>query len=513
MCAPSVVAHDPAEASMLFSFEALERGYRQCRRRKRGTANALRFERDLEENLLSLREELVSGRYQPLRSVCFITSRPKLREIVAADFRDRVVHHLLVGRLEPLWERAFIHDSYACRKGKGTHAAVDRLSSFIRKATCNHTVHAHYAHLDVRSFFPSIDHDRLLAVLRRRSQSPTLSWLCERIVRRDIKRDAVLKGPPEAFDRIPPGKSLLRAPPSKGLPIGNLTSQFFANVYLNELDQFVKRTLRVRFYLRYMDDLLLLAPGREELLAWRDRIGEYVREHLFLEMNAGAERIAPVSSGIDFLGYVVHPHHRLVRRRVVRSLTARLSGMEGAFSRTSGGFRWALYREGQSEYLRSMTASYRAHFANAHTARLRSSIRARFPWLRDALSGPQGEPFWGPRRLFPSFAGQVHWFLERFRGCLVVFRVGKYLELFGASAERIAKLGGAKLLRARRGRPRPWVRFPRERSGALLAAARRGSIRKIVFVDEVEDAAGPVKARRATAIGTCLETTFCGVRR
>ncbi len=120
--------HDPAEAERLFSFEALERAYRECRRRKRGTRNALRLEENLEEDLLDLASDLQSGRYGPLRSVCFITTRPKRREIIAADFRDRIVHHILVRALEAVWEPAFIHDSFARRKGKGTHAAVGRLA-------------------------------------------------------------------------------------------------------------------------------------------------------------------------------------------------------------------------------------------------------------------------------------------------------------------------------------------------------------------------------------------------
>ena len=317
MSAPCVPEHDPAEAERLFTFEALERSYRECRRRKRGTRNALRFEQDLEANHLELAGDLQSGRYRPRRSVCFVTLKPKCREISAADFRDRVVHHLLVGLLEPIWESVFIHDSYASRKGKGTHAAVERLKTFIPKVTRNHTVRAWYAHLDVRSFFASIDHGRLLEHLARRSPSPTVQWLCERMVRRDIASDAVRRGPKHLFDRVPPGKSLLRAPVGRGLPIGKHTSQFFANVYLNCLDQFVKHELRARYYIRYVDDLILLSPRREELVGWQAAIEGFLRKKLLLDLNGSRSRIAPLSSGVDFLGYVVHPHHVLLRRRVV----------------------------------------------------------------------------------------------------------------------------------------------------------------------------------------------------
>ncbi|MBI4583855.1 MAG: hypothetical protein HY717_07510 [Planctomycetes bacterium] len=161
MFEPCAADHDPREARELFTFEALEASYRECRRRKRGTANALRFEADLESNLIELAEDLQTGRYLPRRSVCFLTTRPKLREIIASDFRDRVLHHFLVKKLEPIFERIFIHDSFASRKGKGTHAAIDRLAAFIPQVTRNHTRRAWFAHLDIKSYFPSIDREIL----------------------------------------------------------------------------------------------------------------------------------------------------------------------------------------------------------------------------------------------------------------------------------------------------------------------------------------------------------------
>ena len=150
---------------MLFSFENLHRQYLKCRRHKRNTANALRFEVRQEEHLLTLSEELVQHTYLPGRSVCFLTQRPKLREIFAADFRDRVVHHVLVEILERIWEPIFIHDSYACRKTKGVHAGVARLQAFLRQATANGTRPAWYLQLDIRNYFMSIDKQVLLGLL------------------------------------------------------------------------------------------------------------------------------------------------------------------------------------------------------------------------------------------------------------------------------------------------------------------------------------------------------------
>ena len=147
------------------SLENLYRQYYRCRRNKRNTINALRFEVQQEENLIALRDELIDGTYQPRRSVCFFTTRPKLREILAADFRDRIVHHLLVDYLEARWEPVFIHDSYACRQGKGVHKAVQRLQQFIRQVTANGVRGAWYLQLDIRNYFMTIDRDILFAML------------------------------------------------------------------------------------------------------------------------------------------------------------------------------------------------------------------------------------------------------------------------------------------------------------------------------------------------------------
>jgi retron-type reverse transcriptase len=161
----------------VFSFAALWRHYRRCRRHKRRSANALAFELDAEANLLALQSELRARTYQPGRSVCFITEGPKPREVFAADFRDRIVHHLLVAHQERVFEPMFIHDSYACRVGKGTLAASDRLTTYLRQATANGKRPAWSLKLDVASFFPSIHKATLYAIIARRIADPTLLWL------------------------------------------------------------------------------------------------------------------------------------------------------------------------------------------------------------------------------------------------------------------------------------------------------------------------------------------------
>ena len=227
----------------------------------------------------------------------------------------------------------------------------------------------------------------------------------------------------------------------------------------------------------------------------------FLREKLLLELNGSRSRIAPLSSGVDFLGYIVHPHHTLVRRRVVRNLTARLSRLEKALTEERGGYFWVLYRPGENEYLRAMLASYRAHFLRADTERLRSRIRERFPWLSDALGGPQGKPFWTGRRLFPCLGAQAHCLDARFPDALLAIGVGRFFEFYGRRAEDVARLARLKLIRRRRAGYQGWTRLPVDRLPYLLETALRAEIPRIVIAREAEAGAGPVIPRIPSAAG------------
>lgn len=277
-----------------FSLENVYQQYLVCRKNKRNTANALRFEARQELNLLALCDALVDRSYESGHSVCFFVKRPKLREVFAADFRDRVVHHVLISHLEAIWEPIFIHDSYACRKGKGVHAGVERLQLFMRQATANGTRPAWYLQLNIRNYFMSIDKQSLFAMVDAKlnsniSADAEARWLTKTLVFHDCTVAPVLKGEPRLIDRLPPHKTLFRAPPGKGLPIDNLNSQFFANAYLNALDQFVKHELKCRWYLRYCDDFVLLAESLEQLAAWQLRIANFLAERLDLQLNPSRE--------------------------------------------------------------------------------------------------------------------------------------------------------------------------------------------------------------------------------
>lgn len=320
-----------------YAFRDLHRGYRACRRHKRATYNALAFEIDAEAKLLDLQRELRAHSYRPGRSVCFVTGGPKPREVFAADFRDRVVHHLLVAHLERVFEPSFIHDSYACRTGKGTLAASDQLTRFLRQLTANGRRPGWALKLDVASFFASIHKDTLYGLITARVAGPELRWLTGTILFHDPTSDYRFRslggrvpGPASPGYAVPPAKSLFGAGNARGLPIGNLTSQFWANVYLDALDQFVKRQLRCRWYVRYVDDLVLLADDPQQLRSWRESIAGFLAEPLRLALRAEVAEPRPVRDGVTFVGWRTWWSHRVPRRQTLGSLRRRL----GYFERT-----------------------------------------------------------------------------------------------------------------------------------------------------------------------------------
>ncbi len=363
--------------------ENIYRAYLRCRKNKRRTVNAMRFEQNMEENFVSLHEELTTGTYQPGSSMAFLVEKPKRREIFAADFRDRVVHHILVGHLEPEWERRFIHDSYACRKGKGTHKGVERLRSFTRKVTANGTRRAYYLQLDVRGFFINLNRSILYERLAVHESDPAVLRLIRVILFNEPALNCRFRNTTRAdFEKLPPHKTLFKAQPDCGLPIGNLTSQFFANVYLDALDQFVKHGLKAKYYLRYCDDMVLLSADKDELEEWEKQIGEFLTDHLRLELN-DRRKLRPVSDGIDFLGYVVRPDYLLVRRRVVGALRERLKQTEQMLPcmGMKTGCPVFTRKHEMIEEMRQYLSSYLAHFGHASSRRLILSLRKRFMWL------------------------------------------------------------------------------------------------------------------------------------
>lgn len=449
-CAAESAIPDP------FRLERVYRAYRTCRRRKRASPQVQRYDMTLLDRLVTTADDLAARVWQPARSVCFAVSRPKAREIHAAAFADRVVHHVLVPQLEPYFEPVFIHDLYSNRVGKGIHAAVRRLGHFMRQATGNGAHGAWYLQLDVRNFFNTIDHgilkDLLTTRIARACQDPRrcadLLWLAGQIV--DGAQQVVAGGDPRALERVPPHKRLAAAGPGRGLPIGNLTSQFFANVYLNPLDQFVKHRLKVHGYLRYVDDCVLVHEDPVQLEAWGEDIDGFLGERLGLALKS-PWRLRPVDDGADFLGYIVRPWYRLVRRRAIGHLEERLGRLEADLSvrpprgrRAAGSLPPGAPGAGRPallldlapeprEALRATLASYCGHLGHAHARRLAQALFTRRPWLAELFTlrpGPRLRPRWEPRGM-ASLRGQWRTLRRRFRPGVLAIQVGRCWELYG----------------------------------------------------------------------------------
>lgn len=275
--------------------------YRRAAKGKRNRPAAAAFEYRLEDQLLALQEELRSRTYGPGPYTSFYIHEPKRRLISAAPFRDRVVHHALCNVIEPIFERSFIDDSYANRIGKGTHRALNRAQELARR-------YRYVLQCDIRQFFPSIDHAILRDTLAQKIADEHVRWLVEHIL---ASGQGVLS---EEYTMVYfQGDDLFAANRPRGLPIGNLTSQFWANVYLNPFDHFVKRTLHCPGYVRYVDDMLLFADEKALLWRWKTAVQQRLAA-LRVTIHEGAHP-RPVTEGVPFLGFVVFPQHRRLKRR------------------------------------------------------------------------------------------------------------------------------------------------------------------------------------------------------
>ncbi len=304
--------------SRLSSWENLLLAFRKASKGKRGQANVATFEHRLEENLIQLQHELRVHLYRPAAYTNFFIHEPKRRLISASAFRDRVVHHALCNVIESVFEPTFIADSYANRAGKGTHRAIRRCQQFVDR-------YPFVLQCDIRQFFPSIDHQVLGRALVTRISDPDVLDLIQLVL---ACGQNVLS---DEYDMVYfPDDNLFSINRPRGLPIGNLTSQFWANVYLNQFDHFVKRELGCRAYLRYVDDFLLFARHKAELWAWKYRLEERLMRFRLVIHPGGHPR--PVTEGIGFLGFVLFPGRRRLKRRKGINYQRRLKALLAAYS-------------------------------------------------------------------------------------------------------------------------------------------------------------------------------------
>jgi hypothetical protein len=303
--------------------EMLFQAYFDCRRNKRNTPSALKFELHFEKYLFELDNEIRNGTYQPGRSTAFVVTKPVKREVFAAPFRDRVVHHWLIKKLEPLFEELFIEDAYACRSGKGTHFGIQRIRNFIHLCAQEHMGEAYVLKLDIRGFFMHISRpllfEKLKYFLRTQHQSEDLLFILDiagRLIFNDPTKNCIIKGDLSLWDDLPRDKSLFYAPADCGLPIGNLTSQVFANFYLNDLDHFISKNLQIKYYGRYVDDFVLVHHDRRYLAYLITRIENYLKAELMLQVHPKKRYLQHYTKGLSFLGVMIKPNRIYVGNRI-----------------------------------------------------------------------------------------------------------------------------------------------------------------------------------------------------
>lgn len=281
----------------LISYENLELAEKKARKRKSKRLDIIEFEKDLENNLLTLQSELMLKSYQPRTLVSFVIRDPKCRVIRKSNFRDRIIHHALCNVIQNTFEKSFIYDSFANQKNKGTHKAINRFNQFQRKVSKNNTRNCYVLKGDIRHYFEEVNHNILISIIKSKIKDTNIIWLIKKILNNH----------------------------SKGMPLGNLTSQFFANIFLNELDYFVKHELKVKPYIRYVDDFIILSNNKEKLESYKNSIASFLKNKLDLELHQGKSKIIKIKQGINFLGFRLFKYHKLLRKANIRTMKRRLA--------------------------------------------------------------------------------------------------------------------------------------------------------------------------------------------
>lgn len=335
--------------SQIHDFENLYQAYLKARCGHRYENQVLIFTNDLESELIQLQNDLIWKTYRTGSYRRFYVHDPKTREVAALPFRDRVLQHALCNVIEPIFERKFIFDSYACRAGKGTHNGADRVTDFLKRAA-RKWPKPYCLKADVRKYFPSVRHNTLLEIIKRTIACEDTLWLIQEIV-------SSWAGDDETDPR--------------GLPIGNLTSQLFANVYLDQLDHFVKEVLQVPYYVRYMDDFVIISGDKRELWRLKRDIEGFLDDKLGLALN-GKTGISPVSHGVDFLGYRIWKDHRLLRKRSTKRIKRALKHFQKLYGQGKISF----------EQINATVQSWLGHARHANSFTFRKKLFDTFSFVR-----------------------------------------------------------------------------------------------------------------------------------
>ena len=328
----------------LCGYDNLFLAYQKARKHKTTKQYVIDFEKNLRGNLLLLNSELLLHSYSPKPLVNFTIRDPKTRKISKSDFRDMVVHHALCNIIEPIFEKGFIYDSYANRIGKGTLKAIGRFDFFKKKVSKNNTAKCYLLKADVQTYFENIDHGILLKIIKNKIADKRIIWLIRRILANSSCKEG------------------------RGMPLGNLTSQFFANVYLNELDWFVKNKLKAKYYIRYVDDFVIFNSDRKKLEFYKEEINQFLKSRLEVQMHPDKSRIFRLGNCINFLGFRAFYHHKIIKKSNLRKMRNMLQ------------FLKEKYRNRNIDYdsLYDFLEGWIAYAKNSNTYNLRRKILAEF---------------------------------------------------------------------------------------------------------------------------------------
>jgi len=306
----------------------LFRAYYDARENKGLSFSALSFERDYESRLFKLYDDIIKKKYIISPSICFISFKPLKREIFAANFRDRIVHHFIYNYISPIFERLFINDNYSCRIGRGTSYGIKRLDHFIRSCSNNYKKDCYILKLDIKGYFMAIDHhilyQKVETVLNRFREIEEFNVdlilrLIHQVIFHDSTKGCLLKGKREDWQGLPKTKSLFFAGKDKGLPIGNLTSQLFGNVYLNDFDHFVRYELNCNYYGRYVDDIVIVHQDKEYLKSIIPILRNYLKDNLSLELHPKKIYLQHYSKGARFLGAIIKPYRLYIANQTKKN--------------------------------------------------------------------------------------------------------------------------------------------------------------------------------------------------
>jgi hypothetical protein len=348
--------------------------FEDAARRKHKMSYVVHFERNLADYLNDLCDDLLNRRYKALPSKCFVVDYPKKREVFAAMFRDRIVHHLYFHYAHQMFERTFIADSYSCIKGRGTLYGINRLRKHIREASLNWQEKAYAMSLDIRGYFMHINREKLLKIasdsLKKMATHKVgmtdevsipsgviltpattwneirdidfLLWMTEKIAMLDPMENCIIVGDLHDWDDIDHAKCMRFVEKGLGLPIGNLTSQLYSNVYMNPFDQYVKREILCRYYGRYVDDSDMIDPDKDWLLKQVPKVREFLADELGLHLHMGKLHVQEIHHGIEFLGTFVKPYRDYVSNKTLERIKSKMQQVDlrhkEAANRTIGSY-------------------------------------------------------------------------------------------------------------------------------------------------------------------------------